>query len=99
MKVSSILSFAALSVLQVAASKNWDVSVGKSDQFRFDPQTISAAIGDTVTYHYYSKNHSVTQSDFHDPCHPAQHGGFYSGFVPADSDSTPSPTTFTITIN
>ena len=99
MKLLSVITVVGMSVPLVAAAKNWDVNVGRGGKLRFDPETIDAAVGDTVTYHFFSKNHSVTASDFHDPCHPKQGGGFFSAFVPTDSDSTPSATTFTITIN
>lgn len=39
----------------------------------------------------------MVESDFDEPCDPVE-GGFFSGFVPADSEDTPSRTSFTITI-
>ncbi|KAF2117941.1 Cupredoxin [Lophiotrema nucula] len=52
------------------------VEVGESGQ-KFEPQTISAKVGDTVIYHFYP-NHDVAQAAFDAPCVPFN-GGFYSG--------------------
>ncbi|KAK0643861.1 Cupredoxin [Cercophora newfieldiana] len=89
---------AALSLLaSIAAAKHYDVTVGKNGQLRFDPETLVAEIGDTITYNYFARNHSVTQSSFEKPCQP-EAGGFFSGFVPTESPDVASRTTFTITV-
>ena len=64
----------------LAYSANTIVQVGQNG-LQFSPQTIKAAPGDTVEFHYYPKNHSVVQSSFDAPCKPLA-GGFNSGFVP-----------------
>ncbi|KAG6847480.1 hypothetical protein H0H93_007858, partial [Arthromyces matolae] len=75
-----------------------------SDGLSYTPSNISASIGDTVTFEFHPKNHTVTQSSFLNPCksltETSQTGqiGFKSGFVPVDSNATTFPT-FTITIN
>ncbi|KAK3389806.1 hypothetical protein B0H63DRAFT_507302 [Podospora didyma] len=73
------------------------VTVGKGGQLKFDPESITAAAGDTVTYNFFARNHSVTQSSFDKPCQPLE-GGFFSGFTPSVSPDTASPTTFRIII-
>ncbi len=43
-----------------------------------------------------AQNHSVVQSNFADPCHPLQSGGFSSGFIP--TTVSPSGALFSIVI-
>jgi len=65
-----------------AAADNILVLVGANNQLAFSPTNITANVGDTVTFQFQSKNHSVTQSTFASPCQiqttPAQ--GIDSGF-------------------
>jgi plastocyanin len=37
------------------ASKNYVVTVGKGSQLKFDPETVTAAAGDTITYQFFAK--------------------------------------------
>ncbi|UNI19259.1 hypothetical protein JDV02_005455 [Purpureocillium takamizusanense] len=97
MKPASAALTLLLAGLGDAAS--WDVTVGKGGKLKFDPETVAARTGDTITYHFFSKNHTVTQSSFDKPCQLLDKGGFFSGFTPTASDSVEAPTTFTITIN
>ncbi|KAM0798570.1 Cupredoxin [Usnea florida] len=62
----------------------------------FNPSTLTASIGDTLSFSYYPKNHSVTQSSFANPCHPLS-GGFFSGFHPLSAG--PGPVTFNVRVN
>jgi hypothetical protein len=68
----------------------------------YDPANISASIGDTVTFEFHPKNHTVTQSSFLNPCKALELAsgtpGFKSGFKPVAADATEFPT-FQITIN
>ncbi|KAJ7696375.1 Cupredoxin, partial [Mycena metata] len=70
----------------------------------YTPSNISASIGDTVTFEFHPKNHTVTQSSFLAPCKPlaetstTSQVGFKSGFQFVDANATVFPT-FTITIN
>ncbi|KAF2100236.1 hypothetical protein NA57DRAFT_73846 [Rhizodiscina lignyota] len=100
MRLSSVSTSVLLGVSAqtVAAYRNHDVTVGKGGMLVYDPESISAHKGDTVTYHFFAKNHSVTQSSFDDPCHPLP-GGFFSAFTPNPSPDTASPTTFQIKVN
>ncbi|KAK0721625.1 hypothetical protein B0T26DRAFT_673425 [Lasiosphaeria miniovina] len=97
----SLLSLPLLAAAVAAyAGVNHQVTVGKDAKLVFDPPTLSAAPGDTVTYSFFAKNHSVTQSSFAQPCQPLAGGGFFSAFTPNPAtDGSASPTTFTITIN
>ncbi|KAK4228576.1 hypothetical protein QBC38DRAFT_535712 [Podospora fimiseda] len=87
------LALATASAVQAA---HHTVTVGKGG-LRFDPPTLTAAAGDTITYQFFARNHSVTQSSFNEPCQPLS-GGFFSGFVPTESPDVSSRTTFTITV-
>jgi len=59
----------------------------------YDPPYISAALGDIVSFTFYPKNHTVTQSTFEAPCTPLD-GGTDTGFVPVplgtDDDDLPT---------
>ncbi|KAF5350040.1 hypothetical protein D9756_009208 [Leucocoprinus leucothites] len=81
---------------------NHKIIVGANGQFAYSPSNITAAVGDTVTFEFHPKNHTVTQSSFSNPCQPLEQStgtvGFKSGFRPVGADDTDFPT-FTITIN
>jgi plastocyanin len=90
-KTLSVLSFVA----GLASAANHDVMVGQSG-LTFSPNNLTAAQGDTVTFHYYPKAHSVVQAAFASPCQPLS-GGFFSGFVPSSTGE--ANMTFVITVN
>ncbi|GKT44364.1 putative GPI-anchored cupredoxin [Colletotrichum spaethianum] len=51
---------------------------------KFEPNSVKAAVGDKVEFHFYPKAHSVAQSAFDTPCQPLTNGtttGFFSGPV------------------
>ncbi|CAD0014727.1 unnamed protein product, partial [Aureobasidium pullulans] len=60
------------------------------------PNSTTAAVGDTVTFHFYPRAHGVARSSYSSPC-AAMDNGFNSGFVKVASGE--SNTTFTITVN
>ncbi|EDR02304.1 uncharacterized protein LACBIDRAFT_169454, partial [Laccaria bicolor S238N-H82] len=78
------------------------ITVGADGLLAYNPPNITAAIGDTVTFEFHPKNHTVTQSSFSDPCHAVVKSdgssGFKSGFVPVGANATSFPT-FQIKIN
>ncbi|KAK0465176.1 uncharacterized protein EV420DRAFT_1617905 [Desarmillaria tabescens] len=76
------------------------VAVGSSNQLVFDPPRISAQPRDIIMFEFQSKNHTVTQSSFADPCRQLNANGtigFDSGFHNV-SDPTNLPT-FNVTVN
>lgn len=73
------------------------VVVGGPGRLLFDPSTVTAQPGDTVTFEFHQKNHTATQSTFSDPCKPSV-GGFNSGFNPVGDSATSFPT-FTVPVN
>jgi len=66
--------------------------------FAYSPNTITAAIGETVEFHFFAPLHSVAQSDFATPCTPTANGtGFFSGDITTSSGE--SSTIFTLMVN
>lgn len=55
------------------------VKVGFNASLIFEPEAIFANVGDLVQFVFQSKNHSVVQSSFAEPCGPVD-SGFNSGF-------------------
>ncbi|KAJ7671890.1 hypothetical protein B0H17DRAFT_1183561 [Mycena rosella] len=74
------------------------------DGLTYTPSNISASIGDTVTFEFHPKNHTVTQSSFLQPCSALGETsttgqvGFKSGFQFVAANATDFPT-FQITVN
>jgi plastocyanin len=71
------------------------VEVGEDGKFVYNPDTVQAAVGDTVVFEFYPGSHSVAQSTFDNPCQPAANG-IWSGFFNPSSDTDPN--VFEITI-
>jgi len=72
------------------------VTVGNGG-FAFSPNSIVAAVGDTIEYHFYPPEHSVAQSTFDAPCVPSGPTAFFSG--PFSQSSGQNTNVFTLTIN
>jgi len=70
----------------------------------YSPNNIKAQVGDTITFEFHQKNHTVTQSTFGNPCSPLASTsttgqvGFDSGFMPVAANATTFPT-WTVSIN
>ncbi|KAH8653106.1 Cupredoxin [Tricladium varicosporioides] len=91
------MQFTTTTVLALVASASAatiKVKVGDG-ALVYAPNDIKAAVGDSVEFSFFPKNHTVTQSSFSDPCHPLANG-FFSGFVPTNASTLGS--TFTISI-
>ncbi|PWI64167.1 hypothetical protein PCL_12087 [Purpureocillium lilacinum] len=74
------LKIAALALSAAASTaKVISVDVGEGG-FTYNPDTITAAAGDSVEFHFYAQ-HSVVAADFAKPCQPASSGGFFSGIL------------------
>ncbi|KAF8969952.1 hypothetical protein BDZ97DRAFT_2055606 [Flammula alnicola] len=81
------------------------IIVGGPNILAYSPSNITAAVGDTITFEFHQKNHTVTSSSFDDPCRALASTsttgqiGFDSSFIPvADGVSSNFPT-FTIQVN
>jgi len=79
--MQSILLIALQALITLSTAENIAVTVGNGAQLVFSPDTVKADVGDTLSFSYFPKNHSVVQSSFADPCH-SLNGGFFSGFQP-----------------
>ncbi|KAG9662936.1 hypothetical protein KCU95_g14313, partial [Aureobasidium melanogenum] len=93
MKSYTLLIVSSLLGSAYATSHSIDVGEGG---LVFSPNSTTAAVGDTVTFHFYPRAHGVARSSYSSPC-AAIDNGFNSGFVQVASGE--SATTFTITIN
>jgi len=77
---------------------------GTSAGLVYTPSNITAQPGDTVTFQFQQKNHTVTQSTFANPCRALTltsttgQVGFDSGFMPVGANATSFPT-YTIQVN
>ncbi|EPQ58329.1 Cupredoxin [Gloeophyllum trabeum ATCC 11539] len=91
------LSVLAASLVTVASATNYDVSVGANGQLRFDPETVTAAVGDVVNFTFHPKNHTVSQSSFNEPCVKVA-DGFDSGFMAVAAEGGDLPS-FQVTVN
>lgn len=98
MKFSTASSVAVLSAAIPAfvSAADINVMVGANQAGEpglvFDPQVVTAAVGDIVHFQFRGGNHTVTQSSFANPCAwqfntVANANGFNSGFVPFDAAS------------
>jgi len=62
------LAVVLASALAASAQTTHQITVGGNGTVTYDPANITAAIGDVVNFVFMSKNHTVTQSLFADPC-------------------------------
>jgi len=67
-----------------------DVVVGGPGVLAFQPETVTAAVGDVVRFIFRQKNHTTTQSSLAAPCVKLE-GGFDSGFIPVAEGVTDFP--------
>ncbi len=66
------------------------VVVGGKAGLVFTPDSLSAAIGDSVLFVFHSQNHTLTQSTFDQPCKKME-AGIDSGFMPNKDNSVVPP--------
>lgn len=87
------------SVVSVLAADHL-VLVGDNSTLTFSPSSVQAAQGDSVIFEFRSKNHSVTQSTFANPCSlmTTPKTGVDSGFQ-ATSNTTTTFAQWKITID
>jgi len=78
------------------------VTVGGNGSLTYDPPSIKAAPRDIISFQFRSKNHTVTQSSFSNPCRKLEFTstqvGFDSGFMAVSADASAFPT-WNITVN
>jgi plastocyanin len=94
---------AATATSPTSTSQDHRIIVG-GGPLTFQPSNITAQPGDTVTFEFHVKNHTVTQSSFAAPCvklastSTSGQVGFDSGFMPVAAGATTFPT-FTVQVN
>ena len=66
---TAIFSLLTLALTQYVAATAHDVDVGNGG-LSFNPNSVVAAVGDTVVFEFYPSNHSVAQSAFSSPYVP-----------------------------
>jgi plastocyanin len=93
----SLASLVLASLASSAFAANTQVQVGANSNLTFNPPSVNASVGDTITFVFNPKNHTVTQSTFAAPC-SAMANGVDSGYQPVTANATNSPA-FTITVN
>jgi len=80
----------------VASSADHKVIVGGTGVLAFNPPNITANVGDTITFEFHQKNHTVTASSFDSPCRnlfsTTGSAGFDSGYNPVSDGATSFPT-------
>ncbi|KAJ4355766.1 uncharacterized protein N0V89_003786 [Didymosphaeria variabile] len=91
----SLFTAATAALAGSAAAVDHLVVVGNNSKLIFEPANITAAEGDTVTFKFWPKSHSVAQAAFAKPCEPMQ-DGFWSGFIPSEKGA--AATTFMVNI-
>jgi plastocyanin len=97
-------SAAPTSTSTSATTTDHQVVVGGPGKLYYSPANITAQAGDTVTFQFMQKNHTVTQSTFASPCRAltltstSGQVGFDSGFMPVADNATTFPT-YTIQVN
>ncbi|KAK0239874.1 Cupredoxin [Armillaria nabsnona] len=77
--------FAVLVSAVFVSAADHVVTVGDGGALAFNPTSVTALEGDTVTFSFRANNHSATQSTFAAPCNKS---GIDSGFVPIPANST-----------
>ncbi|KAG6817806.1 hypothetical protein H0H87_003214 [Tephrocybe sp. NHM501043] len=89
----------ALAAAAVAFAADITVLVGDTG-LEYNPPSVTAQNGDTIIFEFRSKNHTVTQSTFTNPCTPVTtpSAGVNSGFQFVNSTTAPFPT-WSITID
>jgi plastocyanin len=92
--VSSTSTSTSASV-PVPSSKDHKVIVGGPGTLAFTPSNITAQAGDTITFEFRQKNHTVTASSFEDPCRAS---GFDSGYRAVGDGASNFPT-YTVQVN
>ncbi|KAF7305067.1 Peroxidase [Mycena kentingensis (nom. inval.)] len=100
--VTTTYASSAPSSSSTAVSQDHVVVVGGSAGKVFTPSSITAQVGDTITFKFGAANHTATQSSFAAPCQPlldsTGKAGFDSGFMAVAAGATDMPS-FTVQVN
>ncbi|PVH80877.1 Cupredoxin [Cadophora sp. DSE1049] len=94
-KGSTTVEAAAASTTASSSGPIHTVKVGDGG-LTFDPNSLTASVGDTVEFHFFPATHSVAQSSFAAPCAPLNDTSFFSGGIRTASGENEQ--TFSITV-
>jgi len=94
-----VVAGANSALIKVQVGKN---STGQLDTV-FNPNQVTAQVGDMIQFEFMAKNHTATQSSFANPCTRQLNtalnlAGADSGFMPVPANATTVPT-WTIQVN
>ena len=91
------LATAVLATLaSTVSAATFQVQVGASG-LTYTPSSVNASTGDTVTFVFSPKNHTVTQSSFAAPCQPLSNGTD-SNYQPTTANASNVPS-YSLTVN
>jgi len=88
--LAACTALVSLAVIPVVRGADHQVTVGGVGILQFNPNQVTAAPGDTVSFTFKQKNHTATQSTLQNPCQAAP-SGFDSGFIPVADTNTNGP--------
>ncbi|KIJ35810.1 hypothetical protein M422DRAFT_232877 [Sphaerobolus stellatus SS14] len=97
MRFSTLFAGALLALAPAFVAAQQQVIVGMNGTLTFNPPAVTVPNGGTVQFIFMSKNHSVYQSSFTDPCTPIANG-FQAPFFPIASDVTDNFPTITLKV-
>ena len=80
---ASSVSVTSTATMGTPATFTHEVKIGSSG-LNMEPDTLTAAPGDLINFHFFAQNHSIAQSSFDKPCEPITSGtdAIFSGFFP-----------------
>lgn len=82
MRATTFATAAIAALASQTSAETIRIDVGQNNALAFTPDSVKAAKGDILEFHFHAINHSVVMGDFATPCAPAKTGGFFSGFMP-----------------
>lgn len=101
MQLTASLGY-VIGIATVVAAATHEIKVGNDlktlQGLRFSPNVTTAAVGDTVVFHFWPGHHDVVQGDYNNACNPSK-DGFFSGFISPSGSSGEADKIFTVTIN
>lgn len=57
-----------------------EVKVGANGLLQYDPNNVTANVGDKILFTFYPKNHTVTESSYNNPCEKLEASTGVPGF-------------------
>lgn len=90
-------TFSFLALAAAVSAATISINVGEDGALKFDPDSVTANIGDLLEFHFYSGTggHSVVSSTFSTPCVPAT-DAFFSGYITGNDSGDQ---TFVVAVN